>query len=563
MPPAGPAPTDRLLPATVQAVIAARIDQLSPAARELVRRASVVPAGPVRRGRAVADRRAPAGVARRGGGRGAAAARRGASRACGGSAATCCATSPTSRSRSGSAQRLHLRVANKLSEPGARRSVPADDRVPPGAGGARGARPQPERPHARRPGGRCADAGRRRGAAPDRVARGRRPVRARAGARRAARTGGASARRGSSDARRGAVLARRVRRGRGPVPPGADAGRRATIASSPTRRASWPTSRSRSAATTISPRALFDRSLDAARRLGDPYVLARTLLMAGWVPFWRQRLDEAEAMFREALDVVARRARRDAWAEVRALVGLASVTSPRGERGRRARARARGARDRRGVGAAVHGGDRPSGRGRLVAPAAAARGGDRARRRGGADPARARRPVGAGERARRARRDRIGSPGRLDEAELDLREAFVLCRDLKERALVTLDGRRARADARRAGRRRGRARGPRRSARAHRRGRARGRERARDRGGGGGAGRGRPRGGAAPVARGARGRVRRRRCSPTARRGRVVGRPSVRPRGRRRGAAIDEARELLERNGWRQALREPDLVQPR
>ena len=45
VPPAGPAPTDRLLPATVQAVIAARIDQLSPAARELVRRASVFPRG--------------------------------------------------------------------------------------------------------------------------------------------------------------------------------------------------------------------------------------------------------------------------------------------------------------------------------------------------------------------------------------------------------------------------------------------------------------------------------------------------------------------------------------
>ena len=32
---------------------------------------------------------------------------------------------------------------------------------------------------------------------------------------------------------------------------------------------------------------LFERSLEAARRLGDPHVLARTLLMAGWVPFWR------------------------------------------------------------------------------------------------------------------------------------------------------------------------------------------------------------------------------------------------------------------------------------
>ena len=49
---------------------------------------------------------------------------------------------------------------------------------------------------------------------------------------------------------------------------------------------------------------LFARSLDAARRLGDPYVLARTLLMAGWVPFWRNRLDEAESLFREALEVI-------------------------------------------------------------------------------------------------------------------------------------------------------------------------------------------------------------------------------------------------------------------
>ncbi len=45
LPPSGPAATQRLLPSTVQAVIAARIDQLSPGARELVRRASVFPRG--------------------------------------------------------------------------------------------------------------------------------------------------------------------------------------------------------------------------------------------------------------------------------------------------------------------------------------------------------------------------------------------------------------------------------------------------------------------------------------------------------------------------------------
>ena len=50
--------------------------------------------------------------------------------------------------------------------------------------------------------------------------------------------------------------------------------------------------------------ATLSRAPDAASELGDPFVLARTLLMAGWVPFWRQRLDEAEALFREALEVI-------------------------------------------------------------------------------------------------------------------------------------------------------------------------------------------------------------------------------------------------------------------
>jgi predicted ATPase len=45
LPPQGPAPSGRLMPATVQAVIASRIDQLSTGARELVRRASVFPRG--------------------------------------------------------------------------------------------------------------------------------------------------------------------------------------------------------------------------------------------------------------------------------------------------------------------------------------------------------------------------------------------------------------------------------------------------------------------------------------------------------------------------------------
>ena len=48
-------------------------------------------------------------------------------------------------------------------------------------------------------------------------------------------------------------------------------------------------------------RALFERSLEAARRLEGAFVLARTLVMAAWVPFFRGVLDEAEALFREAL----------------------------------------------------------------------------------------------------------------------------------------------------------------------------------------------------------------------------------------------------------------------
>ena len=76
---------------------------------------------------------------------------------------------------------------------------------------------------------------------------------------------------------------------------------------------------------------LFERALAAARRIGDPYSLARTLLMAGWSPFWQNDLARAEAMFREALAVARSDERRDAWAESRALVGLANVISPAGD----------------------------------------------------------------------------------------------------------------------------------------------------------------------------------------------------------------------------------------
>ena len=78
--------------------------------------------------------------------------------------------------------------------------------------------------------------------------------------------------------------------------------------------------------------AMFERALEAARELDDASVLARTLLMAGWVPFWRDDLAGARAMFTEALEAARSNPRHpDRWSEVRALVSLSSVTSEDGD----------------------------------------------------------------------------------------------------------------------------------------------------------------------------------------------------------------------------------------
>ena len=333
--------------------------------------------------------------------------------------------------------------------------------------------------------------------------------------------------------------------------------------SSPTPHASWRTSRLTIRGDDHLAASLFARSLDAARRLGDPFVLARTLLMAGWVPFWRQRLDEAEALFREALDVIrAGRAPRRVGRGARARRARERDVAPR-RRGRRACARARGARDRRGVGAAVLRGDRPSGGGRLLAAAAAARGCDRARRRGGADPARAGRTVGAGQRARRSGRDASrGGQARRGGARSS-RGVRALPRS-EGAGARHLDGRGARPDPRR---HRGMSRAPARCSpiRWHASPRVSPGERA--------CSRSRTRWRRWPRAtRWGHGTVRsrrspsspRRRCSPIRRRrpcggsARLFGPEAAGGDGR-----IDEARDTLERNGWRQALREPELVQPR
>jgi tetratricopeptide (TPR) repeat protein len=64
---------------------------------------------------------------------------------------------------------------------------------------------------------------------------------------------------------------------------------------------------------------LLDRSLVAAEELGDSWAVVRTLLFAGWVPWTRERFEEAEAVWRRALAMADP---KDLWARVRALTAL-------------------------------------------------------------------------------------------------------------------------------------------------------------------------------------------------------------------------------------------------
>ncbi|HJR19165.1 MAG TPA: tetratricopeptide repeat protein [Actinomycetota bacterium] len=78
----------------------------------------------------------------------------------------------------------------------------------------------------------------------------------------------------------------------------------------------------------------FNRALRAARELeppDGPFALARTLLVAAWVPFHSDgNLDRANAMFQEALEVATTNPDGDPWAVARALTFLASVISMSG-----------------------------------------------------------------------------------------------------------------------------------------------------------------------------------------------------------------------------------------
>ena len=73
---------------------------------------------------------------------------------------------------------------------------------------------------------------------------------------------------------------------------------------------------------------LLERSLLAAERLGDPWAITRTLLFSGWVPWTRDRYDDAEVIWQRALEVADP---EDRWARIRALTALSINHDSRGD----------------------------------------------------------------------------------------------------------------------------------------------------------------------------------------------------------------------------------------
>ncbi|MGZ5293537.1 MAG: ATP-binding protein [Actinomycetota bacterium] len=435
LPPMGPAPSGRLLPPTVQAVIAARIDQLDPDARELVRRASVFPRGrfdleelslivePRKELLAeaeddellVRDEDRP-GVWRFGSD----------------VLRDVAYDSLAKRER----QRLHLRVANKLSSPETADRYPRTIafHLEQAALASLDLNPR-DRTLAERAAEALANAG-------DLA---RRRIESRSAAdlyQRALALSGPEDGWGEREAWSLAMLGE-SRYWLGEFDPAESALNRAlAVAGGESDRVTAHASRFL-ADITLTIRGdderaaeLFGRSLEAARRLGDPYVLSRTLLMAGWVPFWRNELPEAEAMFREALAVARSEDRRDAWAESRALVGLANVTSATADE-QEALAIALealqiGEEGQQAFTAAVAHETVAASYRRLMRLDEALEHAEQA--------VSTLRELGARWELASALGDRGAIhrlAGRLQEGERDLREAFILCRDLQERALVT------------------------------------------------------------------------------------------------------------------------------
>ncbi|HWO70703.1 MAG TPA: AAA family ATPase [Actinomycetota bacterium] len=181
---------------------------------------------------------------------------------------------------------------------------------------------------------------------------------------------------------------------------------------------------------------LFDRALLAARRLGEPFTLARTLLMAAWAPYWTGELARCRELFEEALATARANPEGDPWAEARALVGLAAAVSLDGDEEEALAS----AREALAIGLARDDA--------FTTAVARERAGNSLRRLLRLDEAleettaaqRGFRDLGARWELASATGDRgatLRLAGRLEEAEADLREALRLCRELGERSLVS------------------------------------------------------------------------------------------------------------------------------
>ena len=147
---------------------------------------------------------------------------------------------------------------------------------------------------------------------------------------------------------------------------------------------------------------LLDDALDAARGLGDPWTLARTLLVAAWAPYFRQDTEGAARCSRRRSRPRAN-PEGDRWSEARSLVGLSTLESDEGDEEARSGSQRRRSRSRRPVGTASRS-PSPTRRWRHAAPHDAPRG-----RQSLTWPARSTRSVGSAHAGPRARSRRGGS----------------------------------------------------------------------------------------------------------------------------------------------------------
>ena len=181
---------------------------------------------------------------------------------------------------------------------------------------------------------------------------------------------------------------------------------------------------------------LLDDALEAARGLGDPWTLARTLLVAAWAPYFRRDTEGARAMFQGALETARANPEGDRWSEARSLVGLSTLESDGGDEEGSLRLAAEA------LAIAETSGDRFS-----LAVAHEAVGGTMRHMMRLADAEEhmdravdAFRALGARWELASALTSRGIArrlAGRAQDAVEDLREAYRICRELKERSIIT------------------------------------------------------------------------------------------------------------------------------